>query len=370
MRAPRRRRPRTASRRNYDRAAAGQGDGAPQVFHLAGPGRPTRTRPYLELPPTRPSAVHAAAKDLPASAVTGYLIAAVICAVRRDDDRPPSGGRAIHLDVPVDLRSASSARPRCATSSAWPSSPTRRAMPTRRLPPWPPRCKRQLDRRHCEPASLKRRMMSHGEAGEEPASCARRRLLREGRGARPSPTCARRPRGHLHGLRASGACALDACRGALRGGHQRACTSAGRPRTSSCAPAGTICASASRSRFVEPARRPAHLAEVLAAEGLSRGYLNANRDAPAFHRPGTLAAARKAAPVPSVFPPNSFERKSTRVRTVLAVLTLICDRTYRAFGRHCGRQRAGRGGAVCGRGPELAVRAEHDRARPRLHPRG
>ena len=28
--------------------------------------------------------------------------------------------------------------------------------------------------------------------------------------------------------------------------------------------------------------------------------------------------------MPSVFPPNSFERKSTRVRTVLAVLTLIC----------------------------------------------
>ena len=34
------------------------------------------------------------------------------------------------------------------------------------------------------------------------------------------------------------------------------------------------------------------------------------------------------------------------------------------FGRHCRRRRAGRGGAVCGRGPELAVRAEHDRARP------
>ena len=65
------------------------------------------------------------------------------------------------------------------------------------------------------------------------------------------------------------------------------------------------------------------LAEVLEDEGM-RGYLNANRDAPAFHRPGPLAAARKAAPVPSVFPPNSFERKSTRVRTVLAVLTLIC----------------------------------------------
>ena len=28
--------------------------------------------------------------------------------------------------------------------------------------------------------------------------------------------------------------------------------------------------------------------------------------------------------MPSVFPPNSFERKSTRVRTVLAVLTIIC----------------------------------------------
>ena len=65
------------------------------------------------------------------------------------------------------------------------------------------------------------------------------------------------------------------------------------------------------------------LAEVLEDEGM-RGYLNANRDAPAFHRPGPLADARKAAPVPSVFPPNSFERKSTRVRTVLAVLTIIC----------------------------------------------
>ena len=47
---------------------------------------------------------------------------------------------------------------------------------------------------------------------------------------------------------------------------------------------------------------------------------------------------------------------------------LAADRPLALY--YFGDEREGRRGAVCGRGPELAVRAEHDRARPRLHPRG
>lgn len=84
---------------HYDRAAAGT-DAQPQVFHLAG-WKNADDPVYLELHYPA-DAVHAAAKAAGAT-VTSYLIAAVICALRREM-HGAERERAIHMDVPVDLR--------------------------------------------------------------------------------------------------------------------------------------------------------------------------------------------------------------------------------------------------------------------------
>lgn len=84
---------------HYDRAAAGT-DAQPQVFHLAG-WKNADDPVYLELHYPA-DAVHAAAKTAGAT-VTSYLIAAVICALRREM-HGAERERAIHMDVPVDLR--------------------------------------------------------------------------------------------------------------------------------------------------------------------------------------------------------------------------------------------------------------------------
>ncbi|WP_302962452.1 alcohol acetyltransferase [uncultured Adlercreutzia sp.] len=84
---------------HYDRAAAGT-DAQPQVFHLTG-WKNADDPVYLELHYPA-DAVHAAAKAAGAT-VTSYLIAAVICALRREM-HGAERERAIHMDVPVDLR--------------------------------------------------------------------------------------------------------------------------------------------------------------------------------------------------------------------------------------------------------------------------
>ena len=119
---------------NYDRAAAGKAK-KPRVFHLT--GLKTDADPlYLEYHLSA-SAVHAAAKDAGVS-VTSYLIAAVICAVcatMTARDRR----RAIHLDVPVDLRSLfGSATLRNFFGLAFITYTP--AMPMRPWLKWPPRC--------------------------------------------------------------------------------------------------------------------------------------------------------------------------------------------------------------------------------------
>ena len=138
---------------NYDRSAAGKAK-KPRVFHLT--GLKTDADPlYLEYHLSA-SAVHAAAKDAGVS-VTSYLIAAVICAVRTTmtaRDRR----RAIHLDVPVDLRSLfGSATLRNFFGLAFITyTPGDADAP---LADVAAEVQRQLTA-GCEPASLKRRMMS------------------------------------------------------------------------------------------------------------------------------------------------------------------------------------------------------------------
>lgn len=85
---------------NFDRAAAGSTK-QPRIFRLA--GLKTDVDPtYMELHYSA-AAVHARAKQAGAS-VTSWLIAAVIAAIRREMP-PAERDRAIHMDVPVDLRS-------------------------------------------------------------------------------------------------------------------------------------------------------------------------------------------------------------------------------------------------------------------------
>lgn len=85
---------------NYDRAAAG-GATQPKVFRLPGWKRDDDFT-YLELHYSA-AEVHARAKAADAT-VTSWLIAAVIAAIRREMPAAERD-RAIHMDVPVDLRS-------------------------------------------------------------------------------------------------------------------------------------------------------------------------------------------------------------------------------------------------------------------------
>ena len=169
----------------------------------------------------------------------------------------------------------------------------------------------------CEPASLKRRMMSMIKLEKNPLLRAAPLIVKD---AALAIADARAVREVTTTVSSLGRVALDPCMAPYVEGIS-ALTSTSGLNFIVCTYGDDLSIGIS-SRFLGQKVTRA-LAEVLEDEGM-RGYLNANRDAPAFHRPGPLAAARKAAPVPSVFPPNSFERKSTRVRTVLAVLTLIC----------------------------------------------
>ena len=295
---------------NYDRSAAGKAK-KPRVFHLT--GLKTDTDPlYLEYHLSA-SAVHAAAKDAGVS-VTSYLIAAVICAVRATmtaRDRR----RAIHLDVPVDLRSLfGSATLRNFFGLAFITYAPGAANAS--VAEVAVEVQRQLTA-GCEPASLKRRMMAMIKLEKNPLLRAAPLIVKDAALAVADARAAREVTTTVSSL---GRVALDECTAPYVEGIS-ALTSTSGLNFIVCTYGDDLSIGIS-SRFLGQKVTRA-LAEVLEDEGM-RGYLNANRDAPAFHRPGPLAAARKAAPVPSVFPPNSFERKSTRVRTVLAVLTLIC----------------------------------------------
>ena len=250
----------------------------------------------------------------PESAFTSYLIAAVICAVRTTmtaRDRR----RAIHMDVPVDLRSLfGSATLRNFFGLAFITyTPGDANVP---LADVAAEVQRQLTA-GCEPASLKRRMMSMIKLEKNPLLRAAPLIVKDAALAIADARAAREVTTTVSSL---GRVALDPCMAPYVEGIS-ALTSTSGLNFIVCTYGDDLSIGIS-SRFLGQKVTRA-LAEVLEDEGM-RGYLNANRDAPAFHRPGPLAAARKAAPVPSVFPPNSFERKSTRVRTVLAVLTLIC----------------------------------------------
>ena len=85
---------------NYDRTAAGT-TAQPRIFRLPG-WRRDEDFTYLELHYSA-AAVHARAKAAGAT-VTSWLIAAVIAAIRAEMP-PVERDRAIHMDVPVDLRS-------------------------------------------------------------------------------------------------------------------------------------------------------------------------------------------------------------------------------------------------------------------------
>lgn len=294
---------------NYDRAAAGSAP-KPRVFHLT--GLKTDADPlYLEYHLSA-SAVHAAAKAAGAS-VTSYLIAAVICAVRATmtaRDRR----RAIHLDVPVDLRSLfGSATLRNFFGLAFITyTPDAANAPVAEVAA---EVQRQLSA-GCEPASLKRRMMRMVKLEKNPLLRAAPLIAKDAALAIADARTAREVTTTVSSL---GRVALDPQVAPYVEGVS-ALTSTSGLNFIVCTYGDDLSIGIS-SRFLGQKVTRA-LVEVLEGEGIS-GYLNASRDALAFHRP-PLQAVRDGVPAPSVFPPNTFERKGTRARTVLAALTLIC----------------------------------------------
>lgn len=294
---------------NYDRAAAGSAP-KPRVFHLT--GLKTDADPlYMEYHLSA-AAVHGAAKAAGTS-VTSYLIAAVICAVRTTmtaRDRR----RAIHLDVPVDLRSLfGSATLRNFFGLAFATyTPGAANAPVAEVAA---EVQRQLTA-GCEPAALKRRMMRMIKLEKNPLLRAAPLIVKDAALAIADARTAREVTTTVSSL---GRVALDPSVAPYVEGIS-ALTSTSGLNFIVCTYGDDLCIGIS-SRFLGQKVTRA-LVEVLEGEGIS-GYLNASRDAAAFHRP-PLQAVRDGAPVPSVFPPNTFERKGTRARTVLAVLTLIC----------------------------------------------
>lgn len=295
---------------NYDRTAAGSTQ-KPRVFHLTGL-KTDADALYLEYHLSA-AAVHRAAKAAGVS-VTSYLIAAVICAVRTTmtslDRR-----RAIHLDVPVDLRSLfDSATLRNFFGLAFVTyTPGNAAAP---LPEVAAEVQRQLIA-GTEPAALKRRMMRMIKLEKNPLLRAAPLVVKDAALAVADARTAREVTTTVSSL---GRVALDPCTAPYVEGIS-ALTSTSGLNFIVCTYGDDLCIGIT-SRFLGQ-KVTRGLVEVLEGEGL-HGYLDASRDVPAFHRPGPLADARARAPEPSVFPPNTFERKSTRVRGVLAALTLIC----------------------------------------------
>ena len=250
---------------HYDRAAAGR-DGAPKVFHLA--GWKTDVDPaYLELHYSA-DAVHAAAKTCGAT-VTGYLIAAVICALRREMP-PAERGRAIHMDVPVDLRSLfGSTTLRNFFGLAYVTYvPGDTDEPLSAIAA---QVQEQLAT-GTEPASLKRRMMRMVKLEKNPIVRAVPLFLKD---AALDFAAWRATREGTCTVSSLGRVALDAAVAPYVEGIS-AMTSPAGLNFILCTCGDDLCIGVS-SRFVS-LRAARHLADVLAAEGLS-GRANINKDA-------------------------------------------------------------------------------------------
>ena len=341
---------------NYDRAAAGKAK-KPRVFHLT--GLKTDADPlYLEYH-LLASAVHAAAKDAGVS-VTSYLIAAVICAVRATmtaRDRR----RAIHLDVPVDLRSLfGSATLRNFFGLAFITyTPGDANAP---LVEVAAEVQRQLTA-GCEPASLKRRMMAMIKLEKNPLLRAAPLIVKDAALAVADARAAREVTTTVSSL---GRVALDECTAPYVEGIS-ALTSTSGLNFIVCTYGDDLSIGIS-SRFLGQKVTRA-LAEVLEGEGAARLPEREPRRA-GVPPPRPAGGCPQSGPRALGVPAEHLRAQEHPRPHGSGGAHPYLHRAHRAFGRHCGRQRAGRGGAVCGRGPELAVRAEHDRARPRLHPRG
>lgn len=307
---------------NYDRALAGSAP-KPRVFHLT--GWKTDVDPaYLELHLSA-GAVHGLAKGAGVS-VTSLLIAAVICAVRTTMT-PRDRRRAIHLDVPVDLRKLfGSATLRNFFGLAFVSyTPGAQDAP---LLDVAREVQRQLTA-GTEPEALKRRMMAMVKLEKNPLLRMAPLFVKDAVLGLAAWKTTREVTTTVSSL---GRVAVDeAAAPYVRG--ISALTSTLGLNFIVCTYGDDLSVGMS-SRFVG-LRVVRALVETLEAAGLA-GRLNTSRDGAALHRSPACEAALARSPEPSPFPPNTFQRKSTGVRTLLLLLTLACMAAIVALGAKLG----------------------------------
>ena len=295
---------------NYDRSLAGA-TAKPRVFHLNGwktDGEPT----YLELHLSA-GAVHQRAKEAGVS-VTSLLIAAVICAVRSTmtaRDRH----RAIHLDVPVDLRSlfGSSTLRNFFGLAFITYTPGTADEPLLAVAA---EVQRQLTA-GTEPTALKRRMMAMIKLEKNPLLRAAPLFVKDAILGLAAWKTTREVTTTVSSL---GRVAMDETAAPFVQGISALTSTAGL-NFIVCTHGDDLSLGMS-SRFVS-LRVARAVVEVLERAGCA-GYLNASRDTAALHRSPACSRARERAPEPSVFPPNAFMRKSSGARTVMLLLTVLC----------------------------------------------
>ena len=295
---------------NYDRAAAGSGT-SPKVYHLT--GWKTDVDPtYLELHLSA-SAVHRVAKEAGAS-VTSLLIAAVICAIR-DTMTTGDRKRAIHLDVPVDLRSlfGSSTLRNFFGLTFITYTPGDTDAPLAEVAA---QVQTQLSA-GTEPDALKRRMMRMIKLEKNPLLRLAPLFVKD---AVLGIAAWRTTREVTTTVSSLGRVTMDDCAAPYVRGVSALTSTMGLNFI-----AGTYGDDLSigvSSRFLN-LRVTRALVAVFADAGLT-GHLNASRDTPSLKKSALCQEALQAAPQPSVFPPNTFVRKSTWARTALFMVTLLC----------------------------------------------
>ena len=258
-------------------------------------------------------AVHRRAKEAGVS-VTSLLIAAVICAVRSTmtaRDRH----RAIHLDVPVDLRSLfGSATLRNFFGLAFITyTPGTADEPLLAVAA---EVQRQLTA-GTEPAALKRRMMAMIKLEKNPLLRAAPLFVKDAILGLAAWKTTREVTTTVSSL---GRVAMDETAAPFVQGISALTSTAGL-NFIVCTHGDDLSLGMS-SRFVS-LRVARAVVEVLERAGCA-GYLNASRDTAALHRSPACSRARERAPEPSVFPPNAFMRKSSGARTVMLLLTVLC----------------------------------------------
>lgn len=296
---------------NYDRALAGSSR-KPRVFHLA--GLKTDADPlYLEYHLSA-SKVHALAKRAGAS-VTSLLIAAVICAVR-DTMTPFDRKRAIHLDVPVDLRSLFGSTTLRNFFGLTFISYTPGAAPDEPLLAVATAVQRQLSA-GTEPAALKRRMMAMIKLEKNPLLRAAPLFVKD---AVLGVAAWKTTREVTTTVSSLGRVTLDECTAPFVRGVSALTSTAGL-NFIVCTYGDDLSIGIS-SRFLSQ-RVVRSLVRLMDEAGVG-GYLNANRRSVALDRSRPCAEALQRAPRPSVFPPNTFMQKGTRAVTALGVVTLLC----------------------------------------------